>query len=294
MADEKMPWFRFWVSKYRGSPKVLRMSWAERGVYLHLLTWAAQNGGRIEDSEDALCDALVCEPEELSELLTPKVRRCFEQEDGFLVSERMASECDAAEAAADRAKANGQKGGRPSKRQDGHKKADPKPKETQPFPVGSAQKPTPNPLESYSESESESDTDSESPSDARAREAAACPVEAWLFEHGVANPVAAKALRAEADRREWDPPELIHALDRWWADPGDVRNPGGFIQGALVRQTQTNPATLAGKLAPLVDSWRAVHAEPAPIRRMPTAAEADARLRARLEADSADAGRASA
>lgn len=108
MSDtERLPWFRFWADDYRGSSKVQRMSWAERGVYMHLLTYAWKRGGRIPNEPEELADALCCSPEEASELVTPLIRRCFEEIEGNLVNAKLAEQAAEADGKREQAREAG-------------------------------------------------------------------------------------------------------------------------------------------------------------------------------------------
>jgi uncharacterized protein YdaU (DUF1376 family) len=78
------------------------MTLAERGAYLYLLMACWEGGGRIKDDPEILGKALDVDPEELAQALTPRVRRCFQEADGWLVNPRMLFEVQRAAAASAR------------------------------------------------------------------------------------------------------------------------------------------------------------------------------------------------
>lgn len=82
------------VDDFRGSPRVARMTWAERGAYLYLLMACWEGGGAVQDTPEALAEALGVELEEVGACVTERVRRCFEATDGQLVSPRLVAELE--------------------------------------------------------------------------------------------------------------------------------------------------------------------------------------------------------
>jgi uncharacterized protein YdaU (DUF1376 family) len=102
MNATRRPWLPLYIDDFRASPRVGRMSLAERGAYLYLLMACWEGGGRIKDDPEILGEALDVDPEELTQALTPRVRRCFQEADGWLVNPRMLFEVQRAAAASAR------------------------------------------------------------------------------------------------------------------------------------------------------------------------------------------------
>lgn len=102
MNATRRPWLPLYIDDFRASPRVGRMSLAERGAYLYLLMACWEGGGRIKDDPVILGEALDVDPEELAQALTPRVRRCFQKADGWLVNPRMLFEVKRAAAASAR------------------------------------------------------------------------------------------------------------------------------------------------------------------------------------------------
>ena len=110
---QPLPSFQFYPGDYVGSGRVQRMSWAERGVYMHLLCRCWQEGGWLSLHEDSMSDALGCDPEEVEGLLTARVLRAFtEDEEGRIASPRMLRELGVAEDFRERMAEAGKRGGK--------------------------------------------------------------------------------------------------------------------------------------------------------------------------------------
>lgn len=77
---------------FLSSPKVARMSLAEQGAYRRLLDHLYMEGGSISADRRDLADYLGIELEELDDALTPRVSRCFVEEDGRLYNPRASRE----------------------------------------------------------------------------------------------------------------------------------------------------------------------------------------------------------
>lgn len=84
----------FYWRDYFASGRVQRMSWPERGVYVHLLGRMFLSGdGWIGSDDDSLSIALGVRPGEVAGLVTDAVRECFVQrDDGKIANERMLEE----------------------------------------------------------------------------------------------------------------------------------------------------------------------------------------------------------
>jgi len=139
---QPLPSFQFYPGDYVGSGRVQRMSWAERGVYMHILCRCWQEGGWLSLDEDSMSDALGCDPEEVADLITPRVLRAFAEDDeGRIASPRMLRELGVAEDFRERMAEAGKLGGKAKARL---AKAKPSLAEAKPSLAKAASHPTPS------------------------------------------------------------------------------------------------------------------------------------------------------
>lgn len=91
MAEDKLPWMKFYPADFMGSGKVQMMSPAERGIYISLLCHEWQEG-HLPDDPSRLARVAGATPREM-EGAWPSVRPCFSvDDDGRLYHERLESE----------------------------------------------------------------------------------------------------------------------------------------------------------------------------------------------------------
>lgn len=113
MADDRYPWYPWYIADYRGSRRVQRLDLAQRGFYRELLDecwWI----GHIPDDVVKLAEIASCTIDE-AEKHWPTVRRLFEVVPGLdgmmLYSPRMANERKKIEGVSRRRAEAGRKGG---------------------------------------------------------------------------------------------------------------------------------------------------------------------------------------
>lgn len=99
-------YYNWHPADFLSSPKVARMSLAEQGAYRRLLDHAFLEGGYLSPDRQDLADYLGVDPDDLDDVLTARVRRCFESSEQGLYSPRLLREMGVREEHAGRGKLN--------------------------------------------------------------------------------------------------------------------------------------------------------------------------------------------
>ena len=90
MANDYLPYFKFFPRDYLASPSVMLMTLAEQGAYIRMLSLQWENG-RIQPRH--LRGLLQCSQEECDELMSGSLGECFVlDEEGNLYNERLDGE----------------------------------------------------------------------------------------------------------------------------------------------------------------------------------------------------------
>lgn len=109
MKTPYLPHFDFYVADWLLSRRVSEMSFAQRGLYLHLMCLSWRNGNLPADP-DRLARLAGCSREEFDSLWVGPLSECFTQREGSLINDRLEIERAKAIQRSDAARANGKLG----------------------------------------------------------------------------------------------------------------------------------------------------------------------------------------